>query len=88
MTVAEAGAVFFGLSRSASYEAAKRGEIPTIKIGQRTLRVPIAAMERRMAEMLVESNNPEALTADAVAEVMPDEDTAKHVMANISALAG
>lgn len=45
MTVTEAGEYYFGLSRNASYEAAKRGDIPTIRIGRRIF-VPIAAMER------------------------------------------
>ena len=44
MTVPDAGAEYFGLSRGASYEAAKRGEIPTIKIGK-LLRVPVRALE-------------------------------------------
>lgn len=34
-----------GLSRNASYEAAKRGEIPVIRIGRRLL-VPKAAWDR------------------------------------------
>jgi excisionase family DNA binding protein len=34
-----------GISRNSAYEAAKRGEIPTIKIGRRLL-VPEAAFER------------------------------------------
>jgi predicted DNA-binding transcriptional regulator AlpA len=42
--VPEAGAIL-GLSRNASYEAAKRGDIPTIKIGK-LLRVPVRAIER------------------------------------------
>ena len=45
MTVPEAGKLYFDMSRNASYEAASRGEIPTIKIG-RLLRVPVRAMER------------------------------------------
>jgi hypothetical protein len=45
MTVPEAGKLYFGMSRNASYEAASRGEIPTIKIG-RLLRVPVRAMEK------------------------------------------
>jgi excisionase family DNA binding protein len=48
MTVPEAGAAYFGLSRGASYEAAKRGEIPTIKIG-RLLRVPVRALEEMLS---------------------------------------
>lgn len=48
MTVPEAGAAYFGLSRGASYEAAKRGDIPTIRIGK-LLRVPVWALERMLA---------------------------------------
>jgi hypothetical protein len=39
MTVPEAGRKYFGLSRQGSYDAANRGEIPTMRIG-RLLRVP------------------------------------------------
>ena len=49
MTVPEAGRIYFGLGRNGSYYAAKRGDIPTIKIG-RLLRVPVAAMERRLEQ--------------------------------------
>jgi hypothetical protein len=45
VSVPEAGRLYYGLSRNGSYDAAKRGEIPTLRIG-RKLRVPIAAMER------------------------------------------
>ena len=45
MTVPEAGWRYLGLSRNSSYAAAKRGEIPTIRVG-RLLRVPVWAMER------------------------------------------
>ena len=38
-----------GLSRTASYEAAKRGDIPTIKIG-RLLKVPAARWLRLLNE--------------------------------------
>jgi hypothetical protein len=44
MSVPAAGQKYFGLSRNGAYDAAKRGEIPTIKIG-RLLRVPIRALE-------------------------------------------
>jgi hypothetical protein len=47
MTVPEAGKEYFGLSRNASYAAAERGDIPTIKIG-RLLRVPVRALEERL----------------------------------------
>jgi excisionase family DNA binding protein len=41
-------AVILGISRGSAYEAAKRGEIPTIRIGRRLL-VPLAALERMLA---------------------------------------
>jgi hypothetical protein len=47
LTVPEAGRRYFDLGRNASYEAARRGEIPTIKIG-RLLRVPVVALERKL----------------------------------------
>jgi excisionase family DNA binding protein len=46
LTVPEAGAQL-GLGRNASYEAAKRGDIPTIKLGK-LLRVPKLAFERML----------------------------------------
>jgi hypothetical protein len=47
LTVPEAGRRYFDLGRNASYEAARRGEIPTIRIG-RLLRVPVVALERKL----------------------------------------
>lgn len=38
-----------GVGRTAAYEAARTGEIPTIRIGKRLL-VPIVALERRLIE--------------------------------------
>jgi hypothetical protein len=49
ISVPEAGKEYFDLGRNASYEAARRGEIPTIKIG-RLLRVPVVALERKLVE--------------------------------------
>jgi hypothetical protein len=49
LTVPEAGALYFGLKRDASYAAAARGQIPTIRLG-RSLRVPILALERMLEE--------------------------------------
>ena len=46
--VPEAGAML-GLTRNGSYEAAKRGDIPTIKIGK-LIRVPKAAFHRMLEE--------------------------------------
>jgi hypothetical protein len=51
LTVPEAGRTYFALGRNASYEAARRGDIPTIRIG-RLLRVPVAAMERLLTEIV------------------------------------
>ena len=47
ISVPEAGRDYLGIGRDASYEAAKRGDIPVIRIG-RLLRVPVAAMERML----------------------------------------
>ena len=44
--VPEAGAML-GLSRNASYDAAKRGDIPTIRIGK-LIRVPKQAFQRML----------------------------------------
>jgi hypothetical protein len=48
LSVPEAGKRYFNLAKNASYEAARRGDLPVIKIGSR-LRVPIAALERILA---------------------------------------
>ncbi len=45
MSVPEAGDIYYGLSRNGSYEAARRGDIPTIQVG-RLLRVSVTVMER------------------------------------------
>jgi hypothetical protein len=47
LTVPEAGKRYYGLSRNGSYDAAKRGDLPTIAVG-RLLRVPIRAMEKKL----------------------------------------
>jgi len=47
LTVPEAGRRYFGLGRNAIYEAARRGDLPTIKIG-RLLRVSVVALERKL----------------------------------------
>jgi hypothetical protein len=47
MSVPEAGKIYFGLGRYTSYDAARRGDIPTLRIG-RLLRVPVAAMEAKL----------------------------------------
>lgn len=47
LSVPEGGKRYYDLGRNASYRAAQRGDLVTIKVGKR-LRVPIAAMERKM----------------------------------------
>ncbi len=47
LTVEEAGR-FLGLGRSASYEAVRRGEIPSLRLGRRRV-VPTAALRRLLA---------------------------------------
>ncbi len=47
ISVPEAGAKYFGLSRNASYDAAARGDIPTIKVGK-LLKVPVRALEKML----------------------------------------
>jgi hypothetical protein len=59
LTVPEAGKIYFDLERDASYAAAKRGQIPTIRIG-RTLRVPIAALERMLEAAGAQEKTPTA----------------------------
>ena len=46
LDVPEAGALL-GLTRNGSYDAARRGEIPTIRIGK-LLKVPRAALHRML----------------------------------------
>jgi hypothetical protein len=47
LSVPEAGKIYFDLGKNASYDAAKRGELPVVKIGSR-LRCPVAALERML----------------------------------------
>jgi excisionase family DNA binding protein len=47
VTVWEAARIL-GVGRNKAYEAARSGEIPTIRIGKRLL-VPLAALERLLA---------------------------------------
>jgi hypothetical protein len=49
LSVPDAGRRYFNLGRNAAYEAARRGDIPTIRIG-RLLRVPVIALERKLEE--------------------------------------
>ncbi len=49
ISVTEAGKTYYDLSKNGSYEAARRGDIPTIRVG-RLLRVSVAVMERKVGE--------------------------------------
>lgn len=46
-TIEEAAKVL-GIGRNQAYEAARRGDLPTLRIGKRIL-VPVAALERLLA---------------------------------------
>lgn len=47
ITVPEAGMTIFGLSRNGAYEAAKRGDFETIKIGKLIV-VPTAPLRKKL----------------------------------------
>jgi hypothetical protein len=47
MSVPDAGKKYLGLGRNASYEAAGKGQIPTITVNK-TMRVPVPLMERML----------------------------------------
>jgi hypothetical protein len=46
-SVPDVGRICYGLSRGGSYDAAARGDIPTIKLG-RIMRVPTAPLRRQL----------------------------------------
>jgi hypothetical protein len=48
ISVPEAGKRYYGIGKNASYRAAERGDIPTIRIGG-LLRVPVIQLERKLA---------------------------------------
>lgn len=47
ISVPDAGKLFFGLGRNSAYEAAKAGDIPTIKIGGRIM-VPVVPLAEKL----------------------------------------
>ena len=47
LSVPNAGKKYFGIGKNASYRAAERGDIPTIRVGG-LLRVPVVRMERKL----------------------------------------
>ncbi len=61
ISVPEAGRRYLGISRGASYAAAERGEIPTVRIG-RLKRVPVKAMDA-LLECEVVKCTPQGKTA-------------------------
>ena len=63
VTVEQAGA-WLGLSRSSAYEAARRGEIPTLRFNRR-LRVPTAKLR------VLLGIDPELGQDDSAADVVP-----------------
>ena len=48
LSVPAAGKKYFGIGKNASYRAAERGDIPTIRIGG-LLRVPVVRLEKKLA---------------------------------------
>jgi len=47
ISVPEAGRLYFGLGRNGSYAAARRGDIPTIRLGRR-LRALVEPLEEKL----------------------------------------
>jgi hypothetical protein len=47
MSVPKAGRLYFNLGKNASYEPARRGDIPTIKVG-RKIRAVVSALDRKL----------------------------------------
>jgi hypothetical protein len=68
ISVVTAGRDWFGLNRCASYEAAKRGDIPVIRIG-RLYRVPVRALEA-----MLDGAKPAARPKKPPPPVMSDEE--------------
>lgn len=48
MSIPAAGRRYFGIGKNASYQAARRGELPVIRVGGR-LRAPVVALERMLS---------------------------------------
>ena len=47
ISVPDAGKLFFGLAKNGAYEAARKGDIPTVKIGGRIM-VPVAPLAEKL----------------------------------------
>jgi hypothetical protein len=48
MSVPDAGRKFLGLGKNASYRAAHRGDLPTIRVGD-LIRVPVQQLKKKLA---------------------------------------
>ena len=72
LAVPEAGRIYFGLGRNASYQAAARGELPVIKIGGR-LRVPVIALDR----MLDDAGMPQTRAASSLRGATAEPDRSR-----------
>jgi hypothetical protein len=64
LSVPDAGKLYFDLGKNASYEAAKRGELPTIRIGSR-LRCPVVALDRMLDQASARSGRLPAAEASS-----------------------
>jgi hypothetical protein len=62
MAIPEFGWRYYGLGRCASYEAAKRGEIPVVRVGGRILGLPRVAEALLSGQGVVVSKKPERLS--------------------------
>lgn len=47
ISVPDAGKLFFGIGRSAAYQAANSGDIPTIRIGKKIM-VPVVPLAEKL----------------------------------------
>jgi hypothetical protein len=72
-SVPEAGQIIYGLSRRSSYQAAKRGDFPVVRVG-RLDRVPIAAV----AAMFVEIGKATAAAISARSRAHVDQGVDDH----------
>jgi hypothetical protein len=57
MAVVDAGRRYFNLGRNAAYDAAKRGDIPVIRIGGKIVAV-VPAIERMLANAGLDPKKP------------------------------
>ena len=80
ISVPRAGRVYLDIGRDASYEAARRGDIPVIRIG-RLLRVPVVAMERMLERAGQADRGPNAKAcSEEEIDDWPAEQAAKREM--------